>query len=164
VLAGFAVIVHWTPFLLFSVYFGALADRFDCRKIIQAAGLMYMGVSLTWAVLFLTGTIQIWHACVLLVIHGMASVLWSPGSQLIIHDHVGPKSQARSVERHGTQLGFVGTRGRRRVDAAFGTSAGLFANAALFTCRWYHGCCLCRIQDTERKAPAGDPALAFATP
>ena len=33
VLAGFAVISHWTPFLLFSVYFGALADRFDCRKI-----------------------------------------------------------------------------------------------------------------------------------
>jgi len=31
VLAGFAVISHWTPFLFFSVYFGALADRHDCR-------------------------------------------------------------------------------------------------------------------------------------
>ena len=31
-LAGFAVLVHWTPFLLFSVYFGAMADRYDCRK------------------------------------------------------------------------------------------------------------------------------------
>src|SRR5882672_11965415 len=30
-LAGFAVISHWVPFLLFSVYAGALADRFDCR-------------------------------------------------------------------------------------------------------------------------------------
>jgi hypothetical protein len=27
VLAGFAVISHWTPFLFFSVYFGALADQ-----------------------------------------------------------------------------------------------------------------------------------------
>jgi hypothetical protein len=26
-LAGFAVISHWVPFLLFSVYAGALADR-----------------------------------------------------------------------------------------------------------------------------------------
>jgi MFS family permease len=34
-LAGFAVLVHWTPFLLFSVYFGAMADRYDCRKVIQ---------------------------------------------------------------------------------------------------------------------------------
>ena len=44
-LAGFAVLVHWTPFLLFSVYFGAMADRYDCRKIIQLAQLMYMGVA-----------------------------------------------------------------------------------------------------------------------
>ncbi len=33
-LAGFAVISHWTPHLLFSVYFGMLADRFDCRRVI----------------------------------------------------------------------------------------------------------------------------------
>src|SRR6266498_808185 len=36
VLAGFAVISHWTPFLFFAVYFGALADRHDCRRVIQA--------------------------------------------------------------------------------------------------------------------------------
>ena len=33
VLAGFAVISHWTPFLFFAVYFGALADRHDCRRV-----------------------------------------------------------------------------------------------------------------------------------
>src|SRR5258706_210290 len=56
-LGGFAVISHWTPFLLFSVYFGALADRYDCRKIIQAGQLLYMGGSIIWGVLFLTGAI-----------------------------------------------------------------------------------------------------------
>src|SRR5918992_6129407 len=50
VLAGFAVISHWTPFLLFAVYFGALADRYDCRRIIQASQILYAGVSLTWAI------------------------------------------------------------------------------------------------------------------
>src|SRR5580765_8962786 len=60
VLAGFAVISHWTPFLLFAVYFGALADRFDCRKVIQLAQIMYMGVSAAWAILFFTDTIQVW--------------------------------------------------------------------------------------------------------
>ena len=34
-LAGFAVISHWVPYLVFSVYTGALADRYDCRKLIQ---------------------------------------------------------------------------------------------------------------------------------
>ena len=76
VLAGFADISHWTPFLLFSVYFGGIADRYDCRKVIQVAQIMYMGVSAAWAFLFFTDTIEVWHACVLLVIHGMAGVLW----------------------------------------------------------------------------------------
>src|SRR4051794_30732206 len=44
-LAGFAVISHWAPFLLFGVYCGSLADRYDCRKVIQAAQIMYMGCS-----------------------------------------------------------------------------------------------------------------------
>ncbi len=34
-LTGFEVISHWLPFLLLSPYFGALADRHDCRKLIS---------------------------------------------------------------------------------------------------------------------------------
>lgn len=33
-LAGFAVLSHWLPFLLFSVAVGGLADRLDPRRII----------------------------------------------------------------------------------------------------------------------------------
>ncbi|MGH3193008.1 MAG: MFS transporter [Streptosporangiaceae bacterium] len=36
-LTGFEVISHWLPFLLLSPYFGALADRYDCRKLIQGS-------------------------------------------------------------------------------------------------------------------------------
>jgi MFS family permease len=109
VLAGFAVLSHWTPFLLFAVYFGALADRFDCRKVIQVAQIMYMGVSAAWAYLFYTDTIEVWHACVLLVIHGMAGVLWGPGSQLLIHDIVGTEHLQSAVRLNSTsrQLGIL---------------------------------------------------------
>jgi hypothetical protein len=61
-LAGVAVLTHWLPFLLFSVYAGALADRFDLRRIIQIAQILFMSVSLGWAVMFLTGHIAVWHA------------------------------------------------------------------------------------------------------
>jgi MFS family permease len=109
VLAGFAVLSHWMPFLLFAVYFGALADRFDCRKVIQVAQIMYMGVSAAWAFLFYTDTIQLWHACVLLMIHGMAGVLWGPGSQLLIHDIVGTEHLQSAVRLNSTsrQLGIL---------------------------------------------------------
>src|SRR6476659_6822520 len=74
-LAGFAVISHWMPSLLLSVYFGSLADRHDCRRVIQIAQVLYMAVSATWGVLFLTNSLEVWHAAVLLVIHGLAGAL-----------------------------------------------------------------------------------------
>ena len=88
-LAGFAVIGHWAPYLFFSVYAGALADRYDCRRLIQLAQGLLMLASLAWAVLFLTGTLRAWHATVILAIHGAAGVLGSPPFQLIVHDIVG---------------------------------------------------------------------------
>jgi len=115
VLAGFAVISHWTPFLFFAVYFGALADRHDCRRVIQAAQVMYASVSLLWGILFLTNTIQVWHACVLLVIHGMAGVLGSPGSQLIIHDIVGREDLQSAVRLSSTG---------RNIAVLFGPAVG----------------------------------------
>src|SRR5215510_14266666 len=70
-LAGFAIISHWVPFLLFSVYAGALADRFDCRRLIQVAQVILTFVSVGWGALFLTGTLRAWHAGGLLVLHGV---------------------------------------------------------------------------------------------
>lgn len=90
-LAGFAVITHWAPYLLFSVYVGALADRFDCRRLIQVAQALLILISLAWALLFLTGTLRAWHAGALLLLHGVAGVIASPPTQLIVHDIVGPR-------------------------------------------------------------------------
>jgi MFS family permease len=134
-LAGFAVLVHWTPFLLFSVYFGAMADRYDCRKVIQIAQLMYMGVSAAWAVLFWTDTIEVWHACVLLTIHGMAGVLWGPGSQLLIHDIVGTEHLQSAVRLNATsrQMGVLfGPAIGGALMLLLGPPAGLFVNVLIY--------------------------------
>jgi MFS family permease len=101
-LGGIAVLTHWLPFLLFSVYFGALADRFDNRRIIQISQVMFMAVSLGWGLLFLTGTIQIWHAVVLLTLHGLAGALWAPASQVLIHDIVGKEHLQSAVRLNAT--------------------------------------------------------------
>src|ERR1041384_7255536 len=108
-LAGFADISHWTPFLLFSVYFGGLADRYDCRRLVQFAQILFMGVSAAWAILFYTNTIQVWHAGVLLVLHGIAGVMWAPAEQLLIHDIVGAEHLQSAVRLNATsrQLGLL---------------------------------------------------------
>jgi len=96
-LGGFAVISHWAPYLVFSVYAGALADRYDCRRLIQVAQGLLMLASLAWGALFLTGTLHAWHAGALLMIHGVAGVIASPPIQLIVHDIVGAEHLASAI-------------------------------------------------------------------
>jgi MFS family permease len=87
-LGGFAVVSHWLPFLLFSVPAGALADRFDPRRLNQFGMLLFMTASLGWGYFFITDTLQMWQAMLLLVIHGCAGVFWQTSSQILIHDIV----------------------------------------------------------------------------
>jgi len=101
-LTGFEVISHWLPFLLLSPYFGALADRHDCRKLIQASQALFMVVSLTWGILFATGTLTVWDACVLLVLHGMAGALWTPPEQLLLEDFVGTADLPSAIRLNST--------------------------------------------------------------
>jgi len=101
-LAGFAVISHWVPFLLFSVYAGSLADRYDCRKLIQVSQGLFALASFAWAVLFLTGTLRIWHAAVILLIHGAAGVIGLPASQLLVYDIVGPQQLPSAIRLNAT--------------------------------------------------------------
>ncbi|MFC9439014.1 MFS transporter [Nocardia sp. NPDC057030] len=134
-LAGFEVISHWVPFLLFSVYFGSLADRYDCRRLIQAAQVLFMAVSAAWGVLFLTGALQVWEACVLLVLHGCAGALWGPGEQLMLHDFVGREELPSAVRLNATfrSLGILfGPVVGSALLLGLGPTAGIFANIVFY--------------------------------
>tara|TARA_B100000131_G_C18114083_1_gene610672 strand:- start:109 stop:1356 length:1248 start_codon:yes stop_codon:yes gene_type:complete len=97
-LAGFAVVSHWVPFLFLSVWAGGVADKYDPRRVIQWGMYFFIFVTIAWGILIYTDTIEIWHAGILLVLHGFAGVLWAPAAQLLIHDIVG-KNQLHSGVR-----------------------------------------------------------------
>jgi MFS family permease len=134
-LTGFEVISHWVPFLLGSVYFGGLADRYDCRRVIQAAQVLFMLVSVAWGVLFLTGSLQVWEACLLLVLHGCAGAIWGPGEQLMLHDFVGDKELPSAVRLNATfrSLGILfGPVVGSALLLGLGPEAGIFANVLFY--------------------------------
>jgi MFS family permease len=134
-LGGVAVLTHWLPFLFFSVASGALADRFDNRRIIQAAMALFMLASLGWALLFLTDTLEPWHAVVLLTVHGMAGVLWGPASQVLVHDIVGGAHLQSAVRLNATSrnLGILlGPAVGGGLMLAFGAGAGLVINVLIY--------------------------------
>ena len=134
-LGGFAVLSHWLPFLLFSAYAGALADRVDPRRLVQIGMALFMFCSVAWAVLILTDTLQMWHAAVLLLIHGCAGVFWGPPGQLLIHDIVGPAQLPSAVRLMATSR-YMGLLAGPAIGAvfllAFGPVYGLLINAVLY--------------------------------
>ena len=137
-LAGFAVISHWVPFLLFSVYAGALADRYDCRKLIQISQGLFMLASLAWGLLFLTDTLRVWHAVVILLVHGAAGVISAPPAQLILHDMVGGTELPSAIRLNASSRYLailLGPGRRRRADAAARARRGACSPTCCSTCR-----------------------------
>jgi len=134
-LAGFAVLSHWLPFLLFSVAVGGLADRFDPRRIIQCGMLLFIVASSGWGFFFLTDTIQMWHAMLLLVIHGCAGVLWQTPNQLLLYDLVSPADLPSAVRLNAMAryLGIlVGPAVGGVIMLTLGTSHGIIFNTLFY--------------------------------
>jgi MFS family permease len=134
-LGGFAVISHWVPFLLFSVYAGALADRYDCRKLIQGGQALFMLASAAWGLLFLTDTLQMWHAAAILVIHGFAGVIIAPASQLILHDMVGAAELHSAIRLNATSRHLailLGPAVGGGLMLLFGPAWGLLVNVLIY--------------------------------
>ncbi len=134
-LGGFAVISHWVPYLVFSVPVGALNDRFDSRRLIQAGIALFMFVSLAWGYFFATDTLQMWHAMVLLVLHGCAGVLWITSSQMLLYDIVGPSMIASAVRVNATAryLGMLAGPGvGSLLMRVVGPTYGIFINVAIY--------------------------------
>jgi MFS family permease len=102
VLGGFAVLSHWIPFLVFSLPAGALADRYDPRRLIQIGLALFMGCSMAWAYLFLTDTLEIWSSMCILLLHGLAGVFWSTASQIILYDLVDKETLPSAVRTLAT--------------------------------------------------------------
>jgi MFS family permease len=134
-LGAFAVVSHWAPYLMFAVYTGSLADRFDIRRLIQTAMLLFIGVSVGWGVMFATNSLEEWKAMTLLVIHGLAGVIWIPASQVLIHRIVRPEQLTSAVRLNATgrYLAFLlGPAIGGILLRLFGPMYGIFINALIY--------------------------------
>ena len=134
-LGGFAVISHWVPFLLFSVYSGALADRYDCRKLMQIGIALFMVASGSWGLLFFTDTLQMWHAVAILIVHGFAGVIVAPAAQLIVHDMVGVTQLHSAIRLNATSRNLailLGPAVGGGLMLLFGPAGGLFVNVLIY--------------------------------
>ncbi len=134
-LGGFAVLSHWLPFLFLSLPMGALADRVNPKRLIQLGMLLFICVSLGWGWFFLTDTLRIWQAMLLLVAHGCAGLLWQIPSQLVIHAMV-EQDELQSAVRLSATARYLGVLVGPAVGGlmliSLGPTKGIFANACFY--------------------------------
>ena len=134
-LGGFAVLSHWLPFLFFSAPMGALADRVDPRRLIQFGMMLFISVSLGWGYFFLTGTLHVWEAMLLLVVHGCAGVFWQTPSQLLLHGMV-ERDELQSAVRLNATARYLGILVGPAVGGTMliwlGPTKGIFLNACYY--------------------------------
>ncbi|GAA1324913.1 MFS transporter [Leucobacter albus] len=168
-LVGFQIVSHWLPYLLFSVAAGALAERFDPRRVIQIGQALFMAVSAAWGVLFITGSLQLWHACVLLVLHGLAGCLWMPAEQLLLYKFAGPRELPGAIRMNATfrSLAFLaGPVVGSALLLGLGPAVGMFVNILFYlpltVFLWFVR--FDKTSGADPRPPAGTPAGAKAKP
>jgi MFS family permease len=135
ILAGLAVLTHWLPHLFFSIPLGALADRFDCRRLVQLSGVLFILASVGWGVLFATDSLQPWECVALLLVHGFASAIWKAPDQLMLYDMVGPDILPSAVRLNATAITLgqlVGPAIGALLLSTVGPTAGIFLNVVMY--------------------------------
>jgi len=132
---GMMVFAHWIPFTLFSLYGGALADRYDNRKVQIVAQVLLMTAAFGVAAATLTGSVTQWWIFGLLLVHGFAGAIGGPAQQTLIHSIVGRDRLLSAVSLNSTarQLSqVVGPAIAGFVYLQFGPGWGFFVNGLTF--------------------------------
>jgi MFS family permease len=132
---GMMVFAHWVPFTLFSLYGGALADRYDNRKVQIAAQLLLMTAAFGVAAATLLGAVTVWWIFGLLLVHGFAGAIGGPAQQTLIHSIVGRDRLLSAVSLNSTarQLSqVIGPAVAGFIYLQFGPGWGLFVNGLTF--------------------------------
>ncbi len=94
---GITTGLQFLPMLLFGLYGGVLADRYDKRTLLVGAQAAMGVLALVLGVLDLSGAVQLWHVYVLAFLLGLASVVDTPVRQAFVSEIVGPAEMPNAV-------------------------------------------------------------------
>lgn len=88
---GITVALQFVPVLLLTLHGGALADRYDKRKLLLVANAGFAGCAVVLAVLVATGAVQLWHVFAAAAAMGAATAIENPARQAFVSELVGER-------------------------------------------------------------------------
>jgi MFS family permease len=89
--------LQFLPVLLFGMYGGVLADRYDKRRLLIGAQAVMAVLALCLAALDLSGAVQLWHVFALAFALGLATAVDTPVRQAFVVEMVGPDDVPNAV-------------------------------------------------------------------
>lgn len=116
------------PILAFTLVGGALADRFERRRLLQSTQLLGMALALILAGLVWTGAIEFWQVLVLGTLRGVFLSFNQPTRQALVSELVPPADLLNAVALNSATINMTRVFG----GALGGVLIGLFGVAGCF--------------------------------
>lgn len=132
-LVGLTVTLQLGPMLLFGLWGGVLADRYNKRAILMITQSIFAASALALGVLVVTGLVQPWHILVSALLLGLATVPDNPARQSFVVEVAGGDNLRNAISLNSTvfQLGALTGPAIAGVSiAAFGEGPSFLVNAA----------------------------------
>ena len=156
---GITTGLQFLPVLLFGLYGGVLADRYDKRTLLVGAQAVMGLLALVLGLLDLTGAVQLWHVYALAFLLGLASVVDTPVRQSFVVEMVGADDLPNAVSLNSATFNasrIIGPALAGLAISRIGTAPVFLVNAASYVAV-IAGLCLMRsadLHDVHRVAPA----------
>jgi MFS family permease len=135
VMVGFLVFCRYVPMLVFGLFSGAIADRFDYRRLVIATQVASMLIATTLAVLTLAGNPPLWTLFVLAVLGGLVFIVDAPTRQALTFQLVGPDDLPNAIGLNATMFNvarIIGPAVAGVLIAAVGVGVCFALNAASY--------------------------------
>lgn len=132
---GITTGLQFLPMLLFGLYGGVLADRYDKRRLLIWAQVAMGVLALVLGLLDLTGLVALWQVYALAFGLGLASVIDTPVRQAFVVEMVGPDDLPNAVSLNSATFNVSRILGPAVAGVAIshiGTAPVFLANAATY--------------------------------
>ena len=132
---GIVTALQFAPVWFVSLPGGALADRFNKRKVLMVTNTIAGFTSLALGLLVITNTVLIWHVMAIAFVLGLADATDKPVRQSFVSEMVGIADMPNAVSLNSANFNFgrlVGPALSGLLIAAFGTGPAFLINASAY--------------------------------
>jgi MFS family permease len=129
---GVTTALQFTPMLLFMLYAGKLADRFDKRLMLIVLNALWLVLSGLMGVLVIAGAVPLWVVYVFALLWGTVAAVETPVRQSFVYELVGPSLLPNALSLNAATFNSARVLGPAIAGlmiAWLGTGAGFVVNS-----------------------------------